>query len=209
MTKEETRETQIRFRSDELFEQAAGLARKQQIEPGNLSEFYRQVFKAGLESMQQEGKPADAITSDGRYAIQDGKLYKVDRSLGKPVYTEYHPEEKITELATKARSDSWKREIAEQKLAMEKEAHQADMVIKRVQVLRLQKRYAPETVPQRCKVPDCPLSGVVFANMDALNTHLKEYHNDRYSDRSKGVTYSQGVWYQGGQPALKWSGQPE
>ena len=207
MTKEETRETQIRFRSDELFERASKLADKLQVQPGNLSELYRQVFKAGLESMLQEGtKSSDTTTSDGLYAIQDGKLYKVDRTLGKPVYIEYHPEEKITELATKARSDGWKRELAERKDARETESHQADMLIKKVHVLKLQKRYAPETVPRRCQVPGCPVAGVVFANMDALNAHLKEYHPDRYEGRNQGITYSQGVWFQGGQPALKWNG---
>lgn len=161
------------------------------------------------EAMQQDGKAADTTTSDGRYAIQEGKLYKIDRTLGRPVYTEYHPEEKITELASKARSDGWKRELAERKDAREQESHQADMLIKKVHIVKLQKRYAPETVPQRCKLPDCPVAGVVFANMDALNSHLKEYHHDRYTEGSKGITYSQGIWYQGGQPVLKWNGQPE
>ncbi|MDG6917514.1 MAG: hypothetical protein JRM85_07990 [Nitrososphaerota archaeon] len=203
MTKEETRETQIRFRSDELFERASKLADKLQVEPGNLSELYRQVFKAGLESMEG-GKPSDTVTSDGQHMIKDGQLYELQsfRPGGPGAWVKFDP----SRLRQRAQGDTWKRDIAEQKLAMEKEAHQADMLIKKVHVLKLQKRYAPETVPQRCKVPGCPVAGVVFANMDALNAHLKEYHPDRYDGRNQGITYSQGVWFQGGQPVLKWNG---
>ncbi len=158
-------------------------------------------------SMQQEGTPADITTSDGQHMIRDGQLYELQsfRPGGPGAWVKFDP----SKLRQRAQGDTWKRELAERKDARETESHQAEMLIKKVQVLKLQKRYAPETVPQRCKVPGCTMAGIVFTNMAALNSHLSEYHPDRYPGGNHGVTYSQGTWYQGGQPALRWDGARE
>ena len=158
-------------------------------------------------AMQQDGKAADTTTADGRYMIKDGQLYELQsfRPGGPGAWVVFRPEQLMEKLRSKSDS-SWKRDIEEQRLQMEKEKHSADMTLKKVSILRAQKRYAPETVPQKCKVEGCSAASVVFANMAALNAHLKEYHHDRYTERSGGINYSQGVWYQGGQPVLKWNG---
>ena len=181
-----------------------------------MSEFYRQVFKAGLEAMQQGGTAAELATSDGRYKISQDPVYKrlvlyQLRDIGSTqAWVAFHPE-KLEEKIAKSSADTWKRELAERKDARDAESHQADMTIKRVQVMRLQKRFAPETVPQRCKVAGCPASGVVFRDMAAYNEHLREIHPDRITDSDRGVSMEKvtaGEFYRRDPlPELKWQGQ--
>jgi nicotinamide mononucleotide adenylyltransferase len=172
-----------------------------------IEEFYRQKFST----------PAELTTSDGRYKIAEDPVYKRAvlfqlKDIGtRQAWVPFHPE-KLEEKVAKSSTDSWKRDLAERKDAREEESHKADMVIKKVQVLRLQKRYAPETMPQRCRVQGCSAAGVIFANMDVLNAHLREFHPERVAD-AKGVSLERitaGEFYGRQQlPDIKWQGQPE
>jgi hypothetical protein len=183
-----------------------------------MSEFYRQVFKAGLEAMQQGGTAAELATSDGRYKISQDPVYKrlvlyQLRDIGSSqAWVAFHPE-KLEEKIAKSSSDTWKRELAERKDARDAESHQADMVIKKVNIVKLQKRYAPETIPENrvCRIPGCRYAGVTWESRTKLEAHQREEHPERFTDPPRGTNLATitagGLWGAGGAIQPKWIGQ--
>jgi hypothetical protein len=150
------------------------------------------LYHATLKGFR-EGQQIEFVTKERGYTSEKRVLEARKAWLQSLTYSQLLNPEVIP---IEERDGLWEREVAERQLLYFKAREQRN----RAERFERRSSWQPRPCPQAL---ECGVTAV-FATLQALEAHYREYHPERIRQN---VRYGAGVWYQDDGPVLKWVGE--